>query len=179
MNKNCRSCHFLCCQSDAVSGIGTNSEPWKRERDQTGKTLYALRSWSAEERKMGKIKDAVSLINMGKCCKGVWVANDDTDEAQERVGFRQSLHKHKFEKNGNMDTDSIPTAKCDLKHQINKCRQGCFWTPYQTGQTIDSAVELESKNHLSKEHKKTRTVAWLALSVSVVSLVIGLWINTN
>ncbi len=135
MNKTCRGYHFLCYQSNAVSGIGTNSEPWKWKRDQTGKPPYALRSWSAEEREKGEIQNVASLANKGICFKGIWVANDDTDEDKERVGFSEGCQQtsHEFGKNGNMDTDPILTANFNLNHQINKRRQGCFWTPYQTG----------------------------------------------
>ena len=178
MTRSCRNCHFLCYQSNAVLGIGTSAEPWYwRYGEQSDKPRDALRSWTAEEREKGMVDNAKSPINKGMCFKGVWAANDDRYEDHEQVGFVEGFQQawHRLVKNDLLLSDPVPRANFSLRRQIDKRRRSCFWTPFQTGQELTSAAEMESRTHRSKEHTKTRVIAWLALLVSIVSTIIGFW----
>ena len=182
MTRTCRNCHFLCYQSNAVFGIGTNTEPWYwRYGEKSEKPRDALRSWSAEERERGVVENANSPINKGMCVKGIWAASDDCNEDQERVGFIEGFQQawHSLGKNDVAPSDPVPRSDFSLRQQINKRRRGCFWTPFQTGQELTSAAEMESRKHKSQEHTKTRMIAWLALLVSIVSTVVGFWPKAN
>ena len=157
MTKTCKTCHFLCYQSNPFFGIGTNSEPWKIfHHEQTKKPRFAIRSWNSEERECGDIKNAVSPMHKGKCFKGIWEANVDTKD-EERVAFIEGFQQVSQQKSGENVDDVELTHNFNLHHQINKSRRKCFWTPYQKGQELDSAAEMESRGHLSEQNKRTRT----------------------
>ena len=182
MTKTCRTCHFLCYQSNAVLGIGKTAEPWYwRYGERSEKPHDAVRSWTAEEREKGMVENAKSPLNAGMCFKGVWAANDDREEDQERVGFMEgfqkvwdSLANHSVER-----CEPVPRADFSLRQQIDRRRRGCFWTPFQTGQELASAAEMESRKHKSEDNRKTRLIAWLALLVSIVSTGVAFWARGN
>ena len=72
MTRNCRTCHFLCYQSNAVFGIGTNAEPWYwRYGEKSDKPLDVLRSWAAEEREKGMVDNAKSRK---RCDYATWIS---------------------------------------------------------------------------------------------------------
>ena len=174
MKKTCRSCHFLSYKSDAAEQETVSSESWVYVPD-VQKPRYAIRSWSDEDREKGKVANAERPIDKGQCFKGVWAANEDTEDDHERVAFMQGFREAADDLVviENVPLDQTPTAKFDLDRQLNKRRRNCYWSSYTPGQELNSAAELESRNHVSGEHKKTRRIAWLAVAVSMVSAIYG------
>lgn len=176
MKKTCRNCQFLCYQSLPALGIGQTSEPWHwRHDEQTGKRHDALRSWTQKERDTGKVQDSSFPINVGMCFKGIWAANSESEEEQERASFTQSFVKTQMELEPSDERVSEPLPRSDfsLTSQINRSRRDCFWTPYLKGRELSAVELLESRKHSSGERAKTRRVAWLAMLVSVVSVIVA------
>ena len=135
-----------------------------------------MRSWTQEERESGGVHEASSPINMGICFKGIWAANCESEEDQERVGILEGFKRvqERFALERNSAPALVPRPEFSLTIQINKRRRGCFWIPFQRGRELAAVEVLESRKHTSSEHGKTRGVALLALLVSVASVVVAI-----